>query len=84
MNGPLRCLNGDVAKKEALLEALSYDIRVYSSSFVSFGPNTFPFIPGKLLDKARLLDTTILSVYYVYWPSLSCIFSAFFSWLHCS
>lgn len=34
MNGPLRCLDGDAAKKEALLEALSYDIRVYLSLFL--------------------------------------------------
>ena len=34
MSGPLRCLDGDAARKEALLEALSYDIRVYLSLFL--------------------------------------------------
>ena len=34
MNGPLRCLNIDVAKREALLEALVYNIRIYLSLFL--------------------------------------------------
>ena len=53
MNGPLRCLDGDAARKEALLEALSYDIKVYLSLlFVSLGPNISPSILGDFLDKA--------------------------------
>jgi len=46
MNGPLRCLNGDAARKEALLEALSYNIRVYLSLFLFPLDLILPSIPG--------------------------------------
>jgi hypothetical protein len=34
MNGPLRCLDVEVTRKEASLEALTYNIRVYFSLFL--------------------------------------------------
>ena len=36
MNGPLCCLDVEVARKEALLEALTYNIRIYLSLFLPF------------------------------------------------
>jgi hypothetical protein len=38
MNGPLHCLDIEIARKGALLEALAYNLRIYLSLFLLFYP----------------------------------------------
>ena len=81
MNGPLRCLNTDVAKREALLEALVYNIRIYLSLFLLLSRLSLASLFNGIIRQAQRLAYKIgtasifkplrVSTIYLRWQPLS-------------